>query len=598
MPPVETSQLRGGAWLLEPTDARDVLTPERLTDEHRLIGQTTQQFVDQEVMPQLDRLEQHDWTVARQLVRRCGDLGLLGIDVPETYGGVNLDKVTSLLVSERMATAASFGATFGGQANLTVLPLTLFGTEAQKRKYLPALLSGELVGAYCLSETGSGSDALGARARATRLPDGSFVLNGEKMWITNGGFADVFIVFAKVDGEQFTAFIVERAFGGVTSGKEEHKMGLHGSSTTAVILQDVKVPAENLLGEVGKGHKVAFNVLNFGRFKLGGMCMGGARAAIGEAAKYAAARKQFGQPIATFGAIRHKLGEMIVRTYAVESLLYRTAGMIDARVEATPHDPNDGSASAAVLEEYAVEASIAKVAGSEVLDYVLDENIQIHGGNGYVKDYPAERHYRDARVNRIFEGTNEINRLLIPGMLARRAVKGDLPIIAAAKALQDELLGPPVLTSLPGLPGADDSRLSEERRAVDAFKKTALMVFGVAMQTYGQKLADQQEVLTHIADIMIDVFSAESAVLRAAALTEQSPRAALHADAARVFVNDAAMRIDASARQALAAMTQGDTLRTCLAALRRLLKFVPIDTVTLRRRLADEAVARGGYVFA
>ena len=303
MPTSETSQLRGGAWLIEPTDFREVLTPERLTDEHRLIGNTTQQFVEQEVLPELNRLEQHDWTIARRLIKRCGDLGLLGVDVPEGYGGLNLDKISSLVVSERMASAASFGATFGGQTNLTLLPLILFGTEAQKQKYIPALLSGELVGAYCLSETGSGSDALGAKTRAARLPDGSFVLNGEKMWITNGGFADVFIVFAKVDGEHFTAFIVERAFGGVTSGKEEHKMGLHGSSTTAVILQDVKVPADNLLGEVGKGHKVAFNVLNFGRFKLGGMCSGGARAAIGEAAKYAAARKQFGQPIATFGAI-------------------------------------------------------------------------------------------------------------------------------------------------------------------------------------------------------------------------------------------------------------------------------------------------------
>jgi alkylation response protein AidB-like acyl-CoA dehydrogenase len=375
-------------------------------------------------------------------------------------------------------------------------------------------------------------------------------------------------------------------------GKEEHKMGLHGSSTTAVIFQDVRVPAENVLGEAGKGHKVAFNVLNFGRFKLGGMCSGGARAAIGEAARYAAARKQFGQPIATFGAIRHKLGEMIVRTYAIESLLYRMAGMIDARIESTPHEANDGSVSLAVLEEYAIEASIAKVAGSEVLDYVLDENIQIHGGNGYVKDYPAERHYRDARVNRIFEGTNEINRLLIPGMLARRAIKGDVAIIAAAKALQDELLGPP------DLPPGGEGPLSEERRAVDTFKKTALMVFGLAMQTYGQKLADQQEVLINVADIMIDVFSAESAVLRALAQADRTPRAALHVDAARVFVNDAAMRIDACARQALAAMTQGDTLRTMLAALRRLMKFAPIDTVTLRRRLADEAVARGGYIFA
>jgi alkylation response protein AidB-like acyl-CoA dehydrogenase len=581
MPTSATSQLRGGAWLIEPTDAAEMLTPERLTDEHRLIGNTTRQFVEQEVLPELDRLEQHDWTVARRLITRCGDLGLLGVDVPETYGGLGLDKVTSLVVSERMASAASFGATFGGQTNLTLLPLILFGTEAQKRKYIPALLTGELVGAYCLSETGSGSDALGAKTRAARMPDGSFVLNGEKMWITNGGFADV--------------FIVERAFGGVTSGKEEHKMGLHGSSTTAVILQDVKVPADNLLGEVGKGHKVAFNVLNFGRFKLGAMCIGGSRAAIGEAAAYAATRKQFGQPIATFGAIRYKLGEMIVRTYAVESLLYRMAGMIDARIDATPHDPSDGSASLAVFEEYAIEASIAKVAGSETLNYVLDENIQIHGGNGYVKDYPAERHYRDARVNRIFEGTNEINRLLIPGMLARRAIKGDVPIIAAAKALQDELLGPP---ALPSASDAGDSPLSEERRAVEAFKKTALMVFGLAMQTYGQKLADQQEVLMNIADIMIDVFSAESAVLRATAERGPRPEGSLHADAARVFVNDASMRIDAAARQALAAMTQGDTLRTMLAALRRLMKFMPIDTVTLRRRLADEAVVRGGYVFA
>jgi alkylation response protein AidB-like acyl-CoA dehydrogenase len=588
MPTTDTTQLRGGAWLVDATRPGDVLTPEQLTEEQRLIGRTTQQFVDQEVLPALDRLEQHDWTVARRLLQRCGELGLLGVDVPEAYGGLELDKITSLVVSERMASAASFGATFGGQTNLTLLPLILFGTEAQKQRYIPRLLTGELVGAYCLSETGSGSDALGAKTRALRQPDGSFLLNGEKMWITNGGFADVFIVFAKVDGEQFTAFIVERAFGGLTSGKEEHKMGLHGSSTTAIIFQDVPVPAENVLGEVGKGHKVAFNVLNFGRFKLGGMCSGGARAAIGEAAPYAAARKQFGQPIASFGAIRYKLGEMVVRTYAVESLLYRVAGMIDARIASTP---NDKSAALAVLEEYAIEASIAKVAGSEVLNYVLDENIQIHGGNGFVKDYAAERHFRDARVNRIFEGTNEINRLLIPGLLAKRAVKGDVPIIAAAKALQDELLGAPSMTA------ADDSPLGEERRAVDAFKKTALMVFGLALQTYGQKLGDQQEVLINAADIMIDVFSAESAVLRALAQPAGTPQAALHADAARVFVNDAAMRIDAAARQALAAMTQGDTLRTMLAALRRLVKFTPIDTVTLRRRLADEAVRRGGYVF-
>ncbi len=577
---------KGGAWLIESTAADCVFTPERLSEEHRLIARTTEQFVEQEALPALDRLEKHEWSVVRDLVKRCGELGLLGIDVPEEYGGLALDKITSLVVSERMSKSASFAAAFGGQANLTVLPLMLFGTPAQKAKYLPKVVTGELLGAYCLSETGSGSDALGAKTKATRQPDGSFVLNGEKMWITNGGFADLFIVFAKVDGEQFSAFIVERAFGGLTNGKEEHKMGLHGSSTTAIILQDVKVPAENLLGEIGRGHKVAFNVLNFGRFKLGGMCIGGARDAIGESAKYAAARKQFGQPIGSFGAIKHKLGEMIARTYAGESLVYRTVGMIDERIG----EAKDGATAAAVLEEYAVEASIAKVVGSETLNFVLDENIQIHGGNGYVRDYPAERHFRDARVNRIFEGTNEINRLLIPGTLARRAVKGDLGIIAAAKALQDELMGPP------SLPSGDDAPFAEERRAIEAFKKTALMVFGVAMQTCGAKLAEQQEVLMFTADILMDVYSAESALLRASS-AQTGSRASLHADAARVFIHAAAGRIEIAAKDALAAMTSGDTLRTMLAGLRRLLKVTPIDAVTLRRRLADEALARGGYFF-
>jgi alkylation response protein AidB-like acyl-CoA dehydrogenase len=584
--------LRGGEWLLQPSDSASVFTPDQLSDEHRLIGQTVSDFVANEVLPALDRLEQKDWTLARQLVQHAGGLGLLGVDAPEAYGGVQLDKITSMIVSERMARSASFGATFGAQANLTVLPLVLFGTEAQKQKYLPRLLSGELIGAYCLSEPGSGSDALGARTRATRQPDGSFVLNGEKAWITNGGFADVYIVFAKVDGELFSAFIVERAFKGVSNGKEEHKMGLHGSSTTPVILQDVHVPAENLLGEIGKGHKIAFNVLNFARFKLGGMCNGAAHAAIGEAARYAGQRKQFGQPIASFGAIKHKLGEMIVRTYSVESLLYRTAGLIEARIDATPHEPADQSVALATLEEYAIEASIAKVAGSEVLDFVLDENIQIHGGNGFVRDYPAEGHYRDSRVNRIFEGTNEINRLLIPGMLARRAVKGDLGIIAAAKALQDELLGPPSMTA------ADGSLLGEEQTAVKSFKKACLLVLGLAMQTYREKIADQQEVLMHLADMIIDTYSADSAVLRALSVSAKKlPKADLQVVAARVFVNDAAMRVEASARQALGAMTEGDMLRTSVSALKRLFKQMPINTAAMRRQLADEAVTRSAYIF-
>jgi alkylation response protein AidB-like acyl-CoA dehydrogenase len=500
--------------------------------------------------------------------------------------------VSSMIVAEHIARVPSFGATFGGCANLCILPIFLFGTPEQKAKYLPRLVSGEIVGAYALSESGSGSDALGAKARATKQADGSWVLSGEKMWITNGGFADVIIVFAKVDGELFTAFIVEKAFPGVSAGKEEHKMGLHGSSTTPILLQDAKVPAANVLGEIGKGHKVALNTLNFGRFKLGAMCAGGCKAAIGEAAKYAAQRKQFGQPIATFGAIKHKLGEMTARTYAIESLMYRTAGLIDATLAATPHDPNDGSAVAKAVEEFVVEASIAKVAGSEVLDYVLDENVQIHGGNGFVKDYNAERYYRDARVNRIFEGTNEINRMLIPGMLIRRALKGELPLIAAAKNLQDELLSPSVASVSFGEGGA----LEEEVKAVATFKKVALMVLGTAMQTYGQKLTDEQEVLSYIADIVMETYAAESAVLRAQAAAGHA-QAELHQGAARTFVNDAAQRVEMGAKSALAAMSEGDTLRTLLAALRRLMKVPPINTVALRRRLADATTAKGGYIF-
>jgi alkylation response protein AidB-like acyl-CoA dehydrogenase len=581
---------KGGSWLLDETPASDVFTPEKLTEEHRLMAKTTTEFVDNEVLPVLERLEEKDWQLARSLVRRCGELGLLGIAVPEEYGGLDLDKASSLAVVERIGPSASFATTFGGQANLCILPLVLFGTPEQKAKYLPRLITGELVGAYALSESGSGSDALAAKTRATKLPDGGWSLSGEKMWISNGGFADLFIIFAKVDGEHFTAFIVERAFPGLSSGKEEHKMGLHGSSTTPIVLQEVRVPAGNVLGEIGKGHKVALNTLNYGRFSLGSMCSGGCRAAIGTAATYAAARRQFGQPIASFGAIKHKLGEMTARTYALESLVYRTAGLIDATLGPAPHD---GAAVAKAFEEYAVEASIAKVAGSEILDFVLDENVQIHGGNGFVRDYTAERYYRDARVNRIFEGTNEINRLLIPGMLIRRALKGELPLIAAAKRLQDEVLSP----SVAGAGFGDQGVLDEEMRAVAAFKKVALMVVGTAMQTYGEKLTDEQEVVSFAADILIDIYAAESAVLRAReASSSRQAHGDLHVQAARVFVNDATQRVDAAARSALAAMADGDTLRTLLAALRRILKISPVNTVAMRRALADAVVARGRYI--
>ncbi len=584
-----TKGVKGGSWILEDTPAADVFTPERLSDEQRMMARTAVEFTVNDVLPQLEKLEAKDWTLARQLVRRCGELGLMGTDVPESYGGVELDKVSSVVVAEGIARCASFGTTFGAMTGLSIIPLLCFGTDAQKQKYLPRLVNGEIVGAYALSESGSGSDALGARTRAVRQADGSFLLTGEKMWITNSNFADIFIVFAKVDGEQFTAFIVERTFPGVSTGKEEHKMGLHGSSTAPVILQDARVPAENLLGEIGKGHKVAFNTVNYGRFKLGAMATGGAKAAMAEAAKYAASRKQFGKAISSFGAIKYKLAEMTTRLYAVESLLYRTAGAIDAAIAARHTDPG---ALLAVLEEFAIESSIAKVIGSEMLDYVLDENVQIHGGNGYVHDYPAERHYRDARVNRIFEGTNEINRLLIPGMLMRRALKGDLALIPAAKQLQDEIM-------TPSLEAPGDELLEAEQHVVRGFKKVSLMLLGLAMQTYGEKVSEEQEVLSWTADALMEAFAAESVLLRAQQASEaKAADAPLQVDAARLFINDAAMRVEATARQALAAMAEGDMLRISLAALRRLLRVTPINTVAIRRRLADATVAKAGYPFA
>lgn len=582
--------VRGGSWLIEQTRSECVFTPEMLSDEHRLIGQTADEFMANEVLPVLDRLEQKDWELARRLLRRAGELGLLGTDVSDEFAGVALDKIASILVGEAVGRCASFATTFGAQTGLAITPILCFGTAGQKQKYLPRLVSGDLVGAYALSESGSGSDALGAKARATRQPDGSFTINGEKMWITNGGFADLFVVFAKVVGDApdaFTAFLVERNFPGVSNGNEEHKMGLHGSSTTPLLLQDARVPAENVLGEIGKGHKVAFNVLNYGRLKLAAMCSGGARAIIGDAARYACQRKQFGQPIAEFGAIKHKLAEMAVRAFAIESMLYRTAALIDRAIDTMPNT-SSGEAVLAALEEFAIEASILKVAGSEMIDYAVDENVQIHGGNGFVRDYPAERMYRDARVNRIFEGTNEINRLLIPGMLIRRGLKGTLPLIAAAKNLQDEILTP----SMPE--PASDQPLENARRTVVSLKKVALVVLGTAMQTFGDKLTDQQELLTLAADIVIEVFAAESVVLRAARMSVKSNAGVA---AAEVYVADAAARTEMAARSALASMAEGDNLRTLLAALRRVLKPAPVNTVARRRLIADAIIERKAYPF-
>jgi alkylation response protein AidB-like acyl-CoA dehydrogenase len=574
---LSTTTRRGGDWLLGDTAPADVFTPEQLSDEHKLIAQTATEFVQSEVFPALDALETKDWALARKLIKQCGDLGLLGADVPERFGGIGLDKAAAVVVGEVLGACSSFATTFGAQTGLAIIPILCFGTEAQQEQYLPRIVSGDLIGAYCLSESGAGSDALSARARATKAADGS--------WITNGGFADLFIVFAKVDGEHFSCFIVERSFPGVSSGNEEHKLGLLGSSTTPVLLADARVPEGHLLGEVGKGHKIAFNVLNYGRFKLAAMCTGGARQVISEAAAYAIQRRQFGQPIATFGAIKHKLAEMTVRLFAVESMLFRTTGLIDQAIAERGHD---SAAALAALEEFAAEASLLKVAGSEMLDYAIDENVQIHGGNGFVRDYPAERHYRDARVNRIFEGTNEINRLLVPGMLIKRSMNGGLPILDAAQQLRQEI-ATPALSAAPA-PGP----LAAERQAIAGMKKTALAVIGFALETYGKALDREQEVLMLATDILIDTFAAESAVLRALG-DNGTP---LQQDAAMAFVHDAVARVNAAATTALSAMATGPALGATLAAVTRWLTLPPANTIAARRRIADTVIEKRGYAFA
>jgi alkylation response protein AidB-like acyl-CoA dehydrogenase len=586
------SAIRGGEWLLADRPAAPIATPEALGDDHRLIRQTATEFVETEVTPALDDLEAKKWSRAKDLVKRAGDLGLLGVDVPEAYGGVSLDKAAAIVVGEAIGSSPAFATTFGAQTGLAIIPILCFGTPDQRERYLPKIVSGEIVGAYCLSESGSGSDALGARTKATRQPDGSWKLNGEKMWTTNGGFADIFIVFAKVDGEQFSAFIVERGFPGVASGKEEHKLGLHGSSTTPLVLTDAQVPAANLLGEVGKGHKIAFNVLNYGRFKLAGMCTGSGKTVVAEAAAYALSRRQFGQPIATFGAIRHKLAEMTTRLYAVESMLYRTAGLIDGAIGDQHDDP---AVVLAALEEFAIESSILKVTSSEMIGYLVDENVQVHGGNGFVRDYPAERHFRDARVDRIFEGTNEINRLLVPSMLVKRALKGGVPVIAAAKALQAEVMGPPT----PAASTSSTDGVAQARATGAAVKKVAVLLLGAALQRFGDKLANEQEIVMLVSDVIAEAFAIDSVVLRAeAAKTTDGGRANLHADAAGIVAHDGSLRAEAAARTALAHIADGDERRVMLAALRRVLKVEPFDTIGARRRIADAIFNRRGYLFA
>lgn len=587
--------IRGGSFLVEERTPQEIFTPEEFTDEQRQMGQTTEEFVTNEVLPHVEDLEHHKPELMPALVRKAGELGLLGADVPEAYGGMGLDKVSTTVIAEHIARYASFAVSHGAHHGIGTLPIAYFGTEEQKKKYLPKLATGEWIAAYCLSEPEAGSDALAAKTRADLSPDGQhWLLNGQKMWITNGGFADVFIVFAKVGGEKFSCFIVERGMPGFTVGPEEKKMGIKGSSTTPLFFDNAQIPAANLLHEVGRGHIVAFNILNVGRFKLAGYCIGGAKYTLQAAVEYARERKAFGKAIAEFGLIQHKLGEMAVRTYAGESMLYRTAGMIDAALAGVDLRAADAPGHVMkALEEFAVECSLNKVCASEIVDYVIDEAVQIFGGYGYHQDYPVERAYRDARINRIFEGTNEINRLLIVDMLFKRAMKGQLALLPAARKVADELLG--VSTLAGGAASAEP--LGAEAALVSAAKKTFLFAAGVAVERYAERLAEEQEVAAALSDIAIEVFAAESALLRARKFFQQRgpDRSALPVAMTRVFVSDAADRVENHARTLLAACGEGDTLRTYLAMLRRLLKREPANTIGLRRQVARAVIEARRY---
>ena len=588
--------VKGGSFLIENRRPSEIFTPEDLTDQHRLIAQTARDFALQEVLPRIEEMEAKRPGVLRELLQKAAALGLCGTDVPQKYGGLELDKISSIIVSEEMARDGAWSATIGAQAGIGILPIAFFGTEAQKEKYVPKLVNAEWIGAYCLSEATSASDAMNAKTKAVLSADGRhYVLNGTKHWITNGGIADVYVVFAKVDGEKFTAFIVERAFAGVSPGAEEHKMGIRGSSTTPVNLENVAVPVENVLGEVGRGHLIAFNILNMGRLKLGAGCIGGARHLFAEAVKWAKEREAFGRHIADFGLIKEKLGEMVVRIYAAESMCYRTAGMIDELLEGVDQNaPEAGKKILKALEQYAVECSILKVTGTELLDFVSDETVQIYGGYGFSSDYPIERTYRDQRVNRIFEGTNEINRLLITDMLMKRSMKGELGLIPAAQHLMDEILGAPAFDE-----PAEDGLLAAEAQLLQGAKRVVLMVVGSALQRYMQALAEEQEIIGMLSNLVMDVYAMESALLRTMKKAGRcsAKDSEIEIAAARALIYDRVDNMESAARRALSRIAEGDTLRTQLAVLRRFLRRNPPDTIGLRRQVADRAAELGCYPF-
>ena len=591
--PVSQALNRGGSFLITSTSPEDVFTPADITDDQRLIGQTAEEFVQKEVLPNVPELEAHKEGLMAQMLKKAGEIGLLGGAIPEEYGGAGLDKISSTVLAEKLSGYASFAVSHGGHSSIGTIPIVYFGTEEQKRKYLPRIASGELLSSYCLSEPQAGSDSLAARTRAVLSPDGkNWILNGQKMWITNGGFADVYIVFAKVDGEKFSCFIVERGTPGFSAGPEEKKMGIRGSSTTPIFFENSPVPKENLLHEVGRGHIVAFNTLNVGRFSLGASCLGGAKEVLKASSKYSKERTAFGKSLKDFGLIKTKLGEMAIRIYAVESMLYRSAGMIEAAVSSPTPGSNKTQQAMQVLEEYAIESSISKVMGSETVDYCVDEGVQIFGGYGFHEDYPVARAYRDSRVNRIFEGTNEINRMLIIQMLIKRSMAGILPLIPAAMKLGEEVLAGPSFEEAP------TGAFAEEERSLAQAKKIFLLAAGTAMQKFREGLAEQQEIVASLANIAMDIYAMESSLRRAQkAFAKRGESASVMGEAARAFVYDAMDRIEKDARTALAASADGDTLMTQLAVLRRFAKHAPIDTIAIRRRVSDAVLAQDRYPF-
>ncbi|KGA96422.1 acyl-CoA dehydrogenase [Alkalihalobacillus alcalophilus ATCC 27647 = CGMCC 1.3604] len=578
---------KGASFLLGEVSKESIYTPEELTDEQKEIGKVVDQFVEKDVTPLIEDIENHQFEHTVKLLKKAGDLGLLAADVPEKYGGMELDKLSSSIITEKIARVGGFGLSHGAHVGIGSLPIVYFGNEEQKHKYLPGLASGEKLAAYALTEPGSGSDALGARTKAVLNDAGThYVLNGEKQWITNAGFADVFVVYAKIDGEKFTAFIVEREYEGVSVGPEEKKMGIKGSSTRTLILEDALVPVENVLGEIGKGHLIAFNILNIGRYKLGVGCLGGSKRALKLALDYAQERKQFKTAIINFPLIQEKLANMATKIFVTESSCYRTGGLFEQRL--SDMEDESGQNAAKAIAEYAVECSIAKIAGSEMLDYVADEAVQIHGGYGFMAEYEVERIYRDSRINRIFEGTNEINRLLIPGTILRKAMKGELPLLEKATELQKELL-----MLMPKQIGSEP--LEREEAIVENSKKLFLMIAGTAAQKYAEKLQDEQEMLANVADIVIEVFQMESAVARTKKEIERvgEEKARKYILMTELYCHEALKKIDNLAKETISNVESGDTLRTMLSIVRKLTKADPINAIQTKREIAKFLIEEG-----